>query len=86
MICATGGGNIIIIAIVAVIISVVIVIVIREHFEKCVDAWQSFYNSKEPHRDRLPDPWNSSLNDFQRMIVLRCIRPDKARTFLQYSQ
>ena len=53
------------------------IIISREHFEKNADKWQEFYNSKEPHKFELPDNWQTDLNEFQRMIVLRCIRPDK---------
>ena len=42
-----------------------------------MDIWREFYDSKEPHNTDLPAPWHEKLNDFQRMIVLRCIRPDK---------
>ena len=42
-----------------------------------MDKWQDYYNSKEPHKVELPDNWQKDLNEFQRMIVLRCIRPDK---------
>lgn len=42
-----------------------------------VSAWRHYYDEKSPHDAELPSPWNSSLNDFQKMIVLRCIRPDK---------
>ncbi|KAL8620599.1 Dynein heavy chain 12, axonemal [Nucella lapillus] len=49
----------------------------RPHFEKNVDKWQDYYNAKEPHKAELPDPWHSELNEFQRMIVLRTLRPDK---------
>ena len=44
---------------------------------KNVDTWSKYYNSKEPHNEELPSPWNNDLNDFQKMIVLRVIRPDK---------
>nr|KAG5708500.1 hypothetical protein BaRGS_026227 [Batillaria attramentaria] len=49
----------------------------RDHFEKNVDKWQEYYDAKEPHKMDLPDPWQTELNDFQRMIVLRIFRPDK---------
>ncbi|KAK7490596.1 hypothetical protein BaRGS_00018199, partial [Batillaria attramentaria] len=49
----------------------------RESFEKNTDQWQEYYNSKEPHRMELPVPWHTQLTDFQRMVVLRCIRQDK---------
>lgn len=44
---------------------------------KNLDKWNSFYNSREPHNEELPSPWQDELNDFQRMIILRVIRPDK---------
>eukprot|EP00105_Crassostrea_gigas_P043640 XP_019927788.1 PREDICTED: dynein heavy chain 12, axonemal isoform X3 [Crassostrea gigas] len=49
----------------------------RDHFMKNLDKWNSFYNSREPHNEELPSPWQDELNDFQRMIILRVIRPDK---------
>ncbi|XP_064606960.1 dynein axonemal heavy chain 12-like isoform X2 [Liolophura sinensis] len=49
----------------------------RESFVDNLDQWKEFYNSKEPHKVELPDPWHTTLNDFQRMMVLRAIRPDK---------
>ena len=52
---------------------------LRESFEKNVDQWREFYNAKEPHKTPLPEPWHSSLSEFQRMMVLRCIRQDKVR-------
>ena len=41
--------------------------------------WRIFYDDRAPHEAELPEPWHSKLNDFQRLIVLRCIRPDKVR-------
>ncbi len=42
-------------------------------------TWRQFYDDKAPHEAELPEPWETKLNEFQRMIVLRCIRPDKVR-------
>ncbi|XP_052285538.1 dynein axonemal heavy chain 12-like isoform X2 [Dreissena polymorpha] len=49
----------------------------RPNFIQNLDKWANYYNTKEPHNEELPAPLNAELNDFQKMIVLRCIRPDK---------
>lgn len=54
-------------------------LVIREDFVRDIDKWGDFYGEREPHKVELPEPWNKKLNDFQRMILLRTIRPDKVR-------
>ncbi|XP_021341821.1 dynein heavy chain 12, axonemal-like isoform X1 [Mizuhopecten yessoensis] len=50
---------------------------LRPHFIKNVDAWKKYYNSREPHNEVLPEPWDKDSNDFQKMMILRVIRPDK---------
>ncbi|XP_064633435.1 dynein axonemal heavy chain 12-like isoform X2 [Lineus longissimus] len=49
----------------------------RDHFVANIKEWRKMYDSKDPHEYELPGQWQTKLNDFQRMIVLRCIRPDK---------
>lgn len=49
----------------------------REFFEKNTQLWKEFYDNKEPHLASLPDPYNDKLNQFQKMILIRCICPDK---------
>uniref|UniRef100_A0A8B9BUR3 Dynein axonemal heavy chain 12 n=1 Tax=Anser brachyrhynchus TaxID=132585 RepID=A0A8B9BUR3_9AVES len=39
--------------------------------------WQKIYDSKEPQSFPLPEQWNNTLNELQKMIILRCLRPDK---------
>uniref|UniRef100_A0A803SS52 Dynein axonemal heavy chain 7 n=1 Tax=Anolis carolinensis TaxID=28377 RepID=A0A803SS52_ANOCA len=41
------------------------------------DDWRKIYDSKEPQNVVLPRPWNTSLNEIKKMIILRCLRPDK---------
>ncbi len=38
------------------------------------------YDSFEPHKENLPEPWNDDLNNFQKLLILRCLRPDKVLT------
>jgi dynein heavy chain, axonemal len=40
-------------------------------------AFQTIFDSKEPHREPIPGVWDEKLNKFQKMIVLKAIRPDK---------
>ena len=47
-------------------------------FESAPEKWKYIYDSKTPHTEELPQPWQTKLTDFQRMILLRVIRPDKA--------
>ncbi|KAM4651998.1 dynein axonemal heavy chain 12 [Discoglossus pictus] len=50
---------------------------LREHFQKKPNEWHELYDSKEPHSFPLPAPFNEKLNELQKMIILRCLRPDK---------
>ena len=46
--------------------------------------FQAILDSNEAHEMPLPEPWNARLNSFQKLAVLRCLRPDKVLTFFQY--
>ncbi|XP_059519194.1 dynein axonemal heavy chain 12 [Myotis daubentonii] len=50
---------------------------LRSHFCEYIDEWQKIYDSKEPHNAVLPEPMNQKLNELQKIIILRCLRPDK---------
>ncbi|MEE6501786.1 hypothetical protein FKM82_004321 [Ascaphus truei] len=50
---------------------------LREHFHEKSNEWHKIYDSKDPHSIPLPKPFNEKLNELQKMIVLRCLRPDK---------
>jgi dynein heavy chain len=51
----------------------------RDDFRANPSLYQAIFDSKEPHKQvsALPSPWNDKLSDFQKMIVIRCLRPDK---------
>lgn len=50
---------------------------IRKKFLSYKDQWKSIYDSKDPSKEKLPGEFNERLDVFQRMLVLRCLRPDK---------
>ena len=40
-------------------------------------AWKNIFDSKDPEKSVLPLPWGEKLSDFQKIIVIRCLRQDK---------
>jgi len=48
-----------------------------------MEAWKKYYDSVEPQNEKLPGNWNDKLRSFQKMIVLRCLRPDKVVPAIQ---
>ena len=54
-----------------------------QDFATNVDAWAQVYNSASPQDAEWPGRWQTGLSHFQRLIVLRIIRPDKFTTAVQ---
>uniref|UniRef100_A0A8C0VU60 Dynein axonemal heavy chain 12 n=1 Tax=Cyanistes caeruleus TaxID=156563 RepID=A0A8C0VU60_CYACU len=50
---------------------------LRSHVSENMGEWQKMYDSKEPHNFPLPEEFNDTLTELQKMIILRCLRPDK---------
>ncbi|EGD83038.1 dynein heavy chain 2 [Salpingoeca rosetta] len=50
---------------------------LREGFVEQVDAFKAFYDHSSPQTQPLPSPWEEKLDDMQKLILLRCLRPDK---------
>ncbi|KAI8853125.1 dynein heavy chain and region D6 of dynein motor-domain-containing protein [Chytridium lagenaria] len=46
-------------------------------FREDLDDWRHIFESTEPHKCEFPGRWRNVLNSFQRILVLRCLRPDK---------
>ncbi|XP_017795795.1 PREDICTED: dynein heavy chain 7, axonemal-like [Habropoda laboriosa] len=49
---------------------------IRVTFTNNTQEWKKLFDSKEPQNEPIPLPFQHS-NLFKRMLILRCIRPDK---------
>jgi dynein heavy chain len=49
---------------------------IAEHVASKHQMWKVVYDHDSPHTQTFPDPW-TSLDEFQKLLVMRCIRPDK---------
>lgn len=39
--------------------------------------WELWYRQPEPEASELPQEWESKCNELQRMILVRCLRPDR---------
>ncbi|XP_054071997.1 dynein axonemal heavy chain 12 isoform X1 [Rissa tridactyla] len=50
---------------------------LRSHISENIGEWQKVYDSKEPQSFPLPEQFNNTLNELQKIIILRCLRPDK---------
>jgi dynein heavy chain len=50
---------------------------LRSSVESNVAGFKAFYDSGTPQDAPLPEPWQEKLSDMQRLLMLRCLRPDK---------
>ncbi|KAM4037486.1 dynein axonemal heavy chain 3-like [Anomaloglossus baeobatrachus] len=48
-----------------------------DHFCSNLIEWKNIYDSSHPNEMELPDPWEDLLTTFQKLLVIRCLRPDK---------
>nr|XP_012140860.1 PREDICTED: dynein heavy chain 1, axonemal [Megachile rotundata] len=53
-------------------------------FEQTMPQFKAVFDAQEAHLIHLPEPWHSTLDDFQRMLVLKCLRPDKVTNAMQF--
>jgi len=46
-------------------------------FDGALEEWKQWYMTSAPEEEPLPGDWGSRLSDFQRLTLIRCIRPDR---------
>ncbi|XP_043943753.1 dynein axonemal heavy chain 3-like [Protopterus annectens] len=56
---------------------------LKNHVSLNSPEWKKIYDSSQPYEQELPDPWEDILNNFQKLLVVRCLRPDKILPALQ---
>ena len=47
------------------------------------EGFRKLYDSQNPHDEPLPSEWDSKLDDFEKMIMLKMLRPDKITNAMQ---
>jgi dynein heavy chain len=50
---------------------------IASSFEQNTRDWKDWYLKPEPENVPLPGEWENKCNELQRMIIVRCFRPDR---------
>ncbi|NXI39314.1 DYH7 protein, partial [Galbula dea] len=56
---------------------------IRQDFARLKDGWKLVYDSSDPQHETLPAEWQDKSGEFQRMLIVRCLRPDKIVPMVQ---
>jgi hypothetical protein len=54
----------------------------RDSIKSDAKLWEDFFNSDAPQVMKLPGKWDQ-LEDFHKILVLRCLRPDKLVPMIQ---
>ena len=56
---------------------------LRQHVAANEAGWKKIYDSEEPGETPFPDKWDEALTEFQKMVLIRCLRPDKITPCVQ---
>nr|AML30859.1 axonemal inner arm dynein heavy chain 3 [Marsilea vestita] len=55
----------------------------EQHFILNIAHYKRIFDSSEAHQEPLPEDWNNRLNKLQKLLILRCLRVDKALLGIQ---
>lgn len=53
---------------------------ISKSFSEHLSDWRAIFDANNPTSLPLPNPWNANLESFQKLLIIRCLRPDKMVT------
>ncbi|KAI4500001.1 hypothetical protein M0802_004871 [Mischocyttarus mexicanus] len=54
-----------------------------KYFHQSLMQFKYIFDSQDAHLSVFPEPWERKLNDFQKLLVLKCLRPDKMINAIQ---
>lgn len=49
----------------------------KDSFISIADKWKEVYDDIEPHRRSIPGGWEDKVTPFQKLLIVRVLRPDK---------
>ncbi|RVE47759.1 hypothetical protein evm_007648 [Chilo suppressalis] len=49
----------------------------KENFVGIINTWKEVYDDLEPHHKPLPGGWENKVTQFQKLLIIRVLRPDK---------
>ncbi|KAM3963287.1 dynein heavy chain at 62B [Aphomia sociella] len=52
----------------------------KDQFLSMLDKWKEVYDDLDPHNKVLPGGWDEKISIFQKLLVIRVLRPDKLTT------
>ncbi|XP_031787006.1 dynein heavy chain 1, axonemal isoform X2 [Nasonia vitripennis] len=52
-------------------------------FKSLISEFKRIFDDPEPESASYPEPWQSQLDDFSKLLVLKCLRPDKVTNAMQ---
>ena len=56
---------------------------ILKHFMTNLDEWKPIYDSLDPVKEPLPAEWDGKLDLFDKILIIKAIRPDKVTVAVQ---
>jgi dynein heavy chain, axonemal len=48
-----------------------------EHITENLTQWEDYASTNEPQNEPLPEPYNMTLDSFEKLIILKIFRPEK---------